>query len=163
MRLFVSVRPSAEAVAHLQAALRDLRTSDPAQWHVTLAFLGEVPSAEPLYDGVRAAAALHEPFALRLSGSGSFGRRATWAGVGGDVPALRSLASHVQDACREAGVHLEARTYRPHLTVGRIDPRLLASYDGPSWQVTEIELVRSVLGRRAVHTVLETFGLGHQA
>src|SRR5687768_4838761 len=163
MRLFVSVRPSPAAVAHLQDALRGRRTSDPGQWHVTLAFLGEVLAAEPLYDGLRAAAALHDPFPLHLAGSGAFGRRATWAGVAGDVASLRSLASDVQDACRDAGVHLDARAYRPHLTVGRIDPHQLASYEGPAWEVAEIELVHSVLGQRAVHTVLAAFPLGHQA
>jgi 2'-5' RNA ligase len=112
---------------------------------------------------LRAAASLHRPFALRLAGSGTFGKRATWAGVDGDVPELRSLATHVQDAGRDAGVHLEPRPYRPHLTVGRVDPRLLASYQGPPWTVTQIELVHSVLGKRAVHTVLETFALGYQA
>ena len=163
MRLFVSVRPSPTAVAHLQAALRGARTSNPEQWHVTLAFLGDVPAAEPLYDGLRAVAALHDPFPLQLSGSGAFGRRATWAGVAGDVASLRSLAAHVEDACRDAGVQLEPRAYRPHLTVGRVDPQVLASYEGPVWQVAEVELVRSVLGQRAVHTVLATFPLGHQA
>ena len=42
MRLFVQVRPSADAVDHLRAHLRGVRTSNPDQWHVTLAFLGEV-------------------------------------------------------------------------------------------------------------------------
>lgn len=163
MRLFVQVRPNADAVAHLAAHLRGVRTSPPGQWHVTLAFLGEVAAAEPLHAGLRAAAALHRPFDLRLSGSGAFGPRATWAGVSGDVATLRSLAAHVQDACRDAGVHLDQRAYRPHLTVGRVDPRLLASYDGPAWRVDAVELVQSVLGTRAVHTVLQSYPLGYQA
>lgn len=162
MRLFVSVRPSAEAAAHLRAHLGRIRTSPPDQWHVTLAFLGEVPAAEPLYGGLRAAAALQQPFALRLSGSGTFGPRTQWVGLAGDVAALRSLAGQVQDACRGAGVQLEARSYRPHLTVGRADQQLLPSYEGPPWRVADVELVRSVLGGRAVHTVLETFPLGFQ-
>ena len=163
MRLFVQVRPTDEAVAHLAAHLRGVRTSPTSQWHVTLAFLGEVPAAEPLHDGLRAAAALHAPFELRLSGSGAFGPRATWAGVAGDVATLRSLAAHVQDACRDAGVHLESRAYRPHLTVGRVDPRLIAAYEGPAWRVDAVELVQSVLGKRAVHTVLQSYPLAYQA
>ena len=159
----MQVRPSQQAVTHLREHLVTARTSNPEQWHITLAFLGEVPTAEPLYDGLRAAAATHEPFSLRLAGSGTFGRRATWAGVGGDVVHLRSLAEHVQDACRAAGFPLEPRPYRPHLTVGRVDPRVLSSYEGPSWRVEQVELIHSVLGQRAVHTVLDAFPLSYQA
>jgi 2'-5' RNA ligase len=163
VRLFVQVRPSPEAAAHLRSHLGATRTSNPDQWHITLAFLGEVPAVEPLSPGLRDAAARHDPFDLRLAGSGSFGRRATWVGVGGDVAALRALAAAVQAACRDAGVDLERRAYRPHLTVGRLDPVRLSSYDGPGFRVDRIELVRSLLGKRAVHTVLESFLLGYQA
>jgi 2'-5' RNA ligase len=163
VRLFVQVRPSQQAVTHLLEHLASARTSNPAQWHVTLAFLGDVPAAEPLYDGLAAVAAAHEPFSLRLAGGGRFGRRATWAGIGGDAARLHALAEHVQDACRAAGVALDDRPYRPHLTVGRVDPRALSSYEGPSWQVSRIELVHSVLGERAVHTVLRAFPLTYQA
>ena len=163
MRLFVQVRPSPAAIDHLLAHLRGTRTSNPEQWHVTLAFLGDVDDPSALSDGLRAAAALHPPFSLRLAGSGTFGPRATWAGVAGDVDVLRSLAEHVQDACRDAGVHLERRAYRPHLTVGRVDPRLLSAYEGPDFAVDEVQLVQSVLGKRAVHTVRERYPLAHQA
>ncbi|MCA1712013.1 MAG: RNA 2',3'-cyclic phosphodiesterase [Actinobacteria bacterium] len=154
MRLFVQVRPSPGAVAHLQAHLGRVRTSNPDQWHVTLAFLGDVADAEPLHGGLQAAADLHPPFALRLAGGGTFGPRTTWAGVAGDVEVLRSLAQHVQDACG-----LEPRPYRPHLTVGRVDPRLLSGYDGPEFRVDQLQLVQSVLGTRAVHTVLRAYPL----
>jgi 2'-5' RNA ligase len=159
VRLFVQVRPPDDALRHLREHLAGARTSNPDQWHVTLAFLGEVKTPEPLYDALATAAALHEPFRLSLQGGGSFGPRATWAGVGGDVGALRALAADVQAACRAAGVELEERAYRPHLSVGRVDRRLLTSYVGPPWDVREISLVHSVLGQRAVHTVLRAFPL----
>mgnify|MGYP003296225502 CR=1 FL=1 len=57
----------------------------------------------------------------------------------------------------------ESRPYRPHLTVGRVDPHVLASYEGPPWRVAQIELVHSVLGRPVVHTVLQAFPLTYQA
>jgi 2'-5' RNA ligase len=159
VRLFVQVRPSDEAIRHLRDHLPGVRTSNPAQWHITLGFLGEVDSPDPLYDGLAAAASLHEVFRLSLRGGGSFGPRATWAGIDGDVDALRSLAADVQDACRDAGVHHDERPYRPHLTVGRVDRRLLSTYEGPAWEVNGIQLVHSVLGQRVVHTVLRDFPL----
>lgn len=155
----MQVRPSQQAVTHLREHLASARTGHPEQWHVTLAFLGDVTAAEPLYDGLRAAGAAHEPFSLRLVGGGRFGRRATWVGVGGDVAHLRSLAEHAHDACRATGLPLEPHPFRPHLTVGRVDPRALSSYDGPAWRVSQLELVHSVLGRTATHTVLERFPL----
>jgi 2'-5' RNA ligase len=163
VRLFVSLRPSRQAVSHLAAALSTRRTSEPEQWHITLAFLGEVKSPDSLYGGLREAAARTPPFELRLAGSGAFtGARAVWAGVAGDLDGLGALASEVQQACRTAGVPLERRRFRPHLTIGktgRIDPALLGQYDGPPWRVHEVELVHSVLGKQATHTVLERFPL----
>ncbi|MDT7538034.1 MAG: 2,3-cyclic 3-phosphodiesterase [Actinomycetota bacterium] len=150
-------------MAHLAAALSSRRTSKPEEWHITLAFLGEVSAPEGLYDGLREAVARTPPFELHLAGSGAFtGARAVWTGVAGDVDGLGALASEVQQACRAVGVPLERRRFRPHLTVGktgRITPAMLSGYEGPPWQVHEVELVHSVLGRTATHTVLERFPL----
>jgi 2'-5' RNA ligase len=163
VRLFVSLRPSPQSVAHLAAALAGRRTSPPEQWHVTLAFLGEVSRPEIVYDGLRAAASRTPLFELQLAGGGSFNAaRVVWAGLGGDLDGLAALASEAQQACRDAGIALGHRRFRPHLTVGktgRVDPALLSDYRGPPWQVREIELVHSVLGRTATHTVLERFPL----
>jgi 2'-5' RNA ligase len=161
VRAFVSLRPPAPAVAHLAETLSGLRTSPPEQWHITLAFLGEVSSPQVLYDGLRAVAVDTQPFELHLAGGGSFARsRVVWTGVDGDLDGLLSLATRVQEACRDAGLELERRPFRPHLTVGRtgrIDRAVLRHYRGPSWRVREVELVQSVLGRTATHTVLERF------
>lgn len=162
MRLFVSLRPPGHAVAHLAAAARALRTTDVAQWHITLAFLGEVPDPQPV--AAQLAGISHPPFDLRLEGSGTLRSQGglVYAGVAGDVDALRRLAAEVQDACRRAGAHLEDRPYRPHLTVARRSPRdatVLSAYEGPLWTAGEVELVRSHLGARAVHEVLERFPL----
>jgi 2'-5' RNA ligase len=163
VRLFVSLRPSPQAVAHLAAALSSRRTSTPEQWHITLAFLGEVSNPTSLYDGLRAAAARTPPFEIHLAGSGAFtGARVVWVGVAGDLDGLGTLAADVQQACRSVVVPVEHRRFRPHLTVGkagRIEPSLLRDYVGPSWRVHEVELVHSVLGRTATHTVLERFPL----
>lgn len=162
MRLFVAVRPPAEAVAHLVAALPRW-PSQPERWHLTLAFLGEVADPAPVADRLRPAVAAAGSFPLALRSSGTFGRGAVvWVGLAGDVPALRSLAAAVTRACRAAGAGVDERPYHPHLTVGRKghpDAVALASYDGPVWPVTEVALVRSDVGRTVHHTVLERFAL----
>lgn len=162
VRLFVAVRPSAAAVDHLRAVLPGWPT-DPGRWHVTLAFLGEVPDPRPVLDALSGAAAQHGPFVLRLAGSGTFGRAGpVWVGVEGDLASLHALAASVARACRANDVAVEDRPYRPHMTVGRRgrpDPRSLSDYAGPTWEVTEAELVRSRLGREVSHEVLGRFTL----
>lgn len=153
MRLFVCVRPPAEALADLVRALPPgpLPTH---RWHVTLAFLGEVD--DPTAVGAALQQVSSPSLSLSLAGSGTFGD-AVWVGLAGDVDGLRRLAVQVRDACRAAGVAVEDRTYRPHLTVGRrrrLDPAVVASYAGPTWTASEIELVRSTLGRPVVHETL---------
>lgn len=167
MRLFVAVVPPAEALAPLREAVDALRLeapgwrfADPATWHLTLAFLGEVAEeAVPALD-----AALRDvrgtPLTLTVAGAGAFPRervaRVLWAGVEGDVSALVALAASVEavaaSALRRAP---EPRAYRPHLTVARAGGRpvdatpavaALAPVRGPAWTTSEILLVRSNLG-----------------
>ena len=163
MRTFVAVRPPPEAVTHLQAELARW-PSAPERWHVTLAFLGEVDAPRRLAAPLGAVCAATDPFRLRLAGSGTFGRGGpVWVGVDGDVDRLTALAQDVANACRRAGVDVERRAYRPHLTVGRRghpDPRALASYIGPEWRVDEVELVVSHLGRVVRHEVVDRLPLG---
>lgn len=163
MRLFVALRPPPHAVEDLRA-LRPRWPSPPERWHVTLAFLGDVDGPEAVDEQLRERLAGAAGFALRLEGSGTFGRNGpVWVGVGGDVGALRGLATEVARAAGAAGVALERRAFRPHLTVGRRGHpscTSLAGYRGPTWRADEVELVRSDLGRTVVHTVLERYRLG---
>lgn len=152
MRLFVALRPPPEALAHLEAALPQW-PSAPERWHLTLAFLGEV-DAPPDLTGVG-----DGPLTLQLRGSGVFGRGGpVWVGVAGELDRLTALAAGVASTCRRQGHEVERRPYRPHLTVGRRghpDPSRLAAYEGPVWTATELELVRSSVGRTVEHVVLQ--------
>ena len=161
MRLFVALRPPPEALEDLRARLPRW-PSAPERWHLTLAFLGELPGPEQVHDQLLA---VRQPaFALRLEGSGTFGRQGpVWVGVGGELDALHDLADDVRRAVQAAGVQLDRKAYRPHLTVGRRghpNSAALSGYRGPAWRASEVELVRSDVGRSVVHTVLERFPLG---
>ena len=162
MRTFVAVRPPPAAVDHLRAVLPTW-PSAPQRWHLTLAFLDEVEQPAVLVPGLAEACARRPPLQLRLAGSGTFGRGGpVWVGVEGDRTGLTALAGAVAQACRDAGLDVERRPYRPHLTVGRRgrpDPAGLAAYAGPSWTASEVELVASRLGRPVEHRVLERFPL----
>lgn len=157
----MALRPPPAAVAHLQAQ-RPRWPTAPERWHLTLAFLGEVDDVPAVDQELARRLAGFPALSLRLRGSGTFRGGPVWVGVDGEVPVLQRLAATVGSAARAAGVALERRAYRPHLTVGRRghpDPRSLASYDGPEWVAREVELVRSDLGRTVTHTVVERYPL----
>lgn len=60
-----------------------LRWTDRANWHITLAFYGEVSDAvlPSLEERLARAARRGRPLRLRIAGSGRFGDRALWAGI----------------------------------------------------------------------------------
>lgn len=118
------------------------------RWHVTLAFIGEVP-AERLPEVERALGAVTVPKGneLRLRGGGRFGRgrsAALWAGVDGD---LGDLPEDVRARLRSADLPYDERPFTPHLTVAYADDvavrAALDGYAGPSWSLSELTLVRS--------------------
>ncbi|KGH47447.1 2'-5' RNA ligase [Modestobacter caceresii] len=166
--MFLAVDPPAPAVSDLDRALQPLRPTPGAprwtptsRWHLTLAFLDEVPAPllTPLRAAVAPAVARTPPMSLQLAGGGRFGSRrrpsVCWVGLGGDVPELTALAGRLSAAARAVGLPVEDRPFRAHLTVGRWRPGQpadgdlpdrLAGYRGPVWPVREVVLWRSHLG-----------------
>ena len=90
------------------AAARHARLADPANLHLTLAFLGEVPDDRlpDVKHALASAARTARSPRLCLAGGGCFGEgRSTvlWVDVRGDVEALDALALSIRDGLREAG------------------------------------------------------------
>ncbi|MGH4011906.1 MAG: RNA 2',3'-cyclic phosphodiesterase [Pseudonocardiaceae bacterium] len=163
MRLFVALTPPGEVVEELRAGtvvLRrlapDLRWTRPEQWHVTLAFLGEVGDdvVDELARRLSRAAARHPPLSLALGGGGRFGNRVLWTRVQGDRDGLRRLVDSVRAAARRSRLPAEQRPYHPHVTLARADAAFdlrplveqLASWQGLPWVATRLYLIRSRLG-----------------
>ncbi len=120
------------ALADLQARLkrdhaaRGVRWVAPENIHLTLKFLGDVESSR-LLDLQRAVAdvcASTAPFTLRIAGAGAFPdtRRpnVVWVGISGEVERAAMLAQEIDEACAALGFAREARTFSPHLTLGRV-------------------------------------------
>jgi 2'-5' RNA ligase len=179
VRLFVAVTPPAEVLSDLDRAVAaaraggsgpDLSWTGPEDWHVTLAFLGEVsgPVAERLTPQLQQAAARHEPFPLALDGAGAFPgparARALWCGLGGDRSALATLAAAVAAAATWAGAAPPdaGRPFSPHLTLAYARPAAdvrdlvtaLGGYAGPSWRVDHLQLIESRPDRRPRYTAV---------
>ena len=163
VRLFVALTPPADVIEALRtttAALRELapglRWTRPEQWHLTLAFLGEVGDdvVAELAPRLARTAARHPPLSLGLGGGGRFGHRVLWTGVQGDRDGLRRLADSAAAAARRCHLPVEDRRYRPHLTLARTDGgtdlrplvERLSTWQGLPWVATRLHLVRSHLG-----------------
>lgn len=184
MRAFVAVVPPADALAELDAAVAPLRATYPGlrwtpatQWHLTLAFLGEIDDGvlPDLAERLTRAARRHPPTELRLAGGGRFGDRVLWIrvqGSHGPPDGLRRLAASVGAAARRCKIAVADRPHRPHLTLARgrdgTDLRpvvaALAGFTGSAWTADVLQLVRSRLGAgpggTAQHEVIGTWPLG---
>jgi 2'-5' RNA ligase len=135
-RTFIAVELGDEARAHLARevarlgrALPRVRWADPADLHLTLAFLGELDD-ERLAAAVEATAEAARPavpFALATGGLGTFGPphapRVIWAGLRGDLARLGALHEALAAALAARGFPREQRPFAPHLTLARLrDP-----------------------------------------
>ena len=187
MRLFVAVVPPPVVLADLVTAVtphrgepaghRDLRWAGPEDWHVTLAFLGEVaaPVADRLAPQLAQAARRHPPLSLALAGAGAFPdpdrARVLWCGLDGDRRELAALAASVAAAASQAGAPPPdaGRPFRPHLTLARTgrapaDVRDLAAalsrYQGPRWRAERVELIGSHPSGRSRYTTIGGWPLG---
>jgi len=164
MRLFVALAPPSAVVDEMQVATRPLSVSCPAvvrwtrpeQWHLTVAFLGEVddPSRAALVDQLGWLAAQAAPFTLSVASAGRFDHRVLWARVRGELAALERLAASVRAVAGGVGLPTEDRPYRPHLTLARADGDVdlsamvtaLAGFESSPWLVDALCLVRSRWG-----------------
>lgn len=162
MRLFAAIRPPQAVLDHLASALdllsADRRGRNPwlpqINWHITLAFYGDVPDglAPEIAQRLAAVARTTGPFQLHLAGAGVFNRDTCWVGLADPSDALTSLAEDLRRDLVRAGQHA---SHRFHLTVSRsgrradLAPamRALAVYTGPDWLVDQIGAYRSDLGQ----------------
>ncbi|MGZ3250124.1 MAG: RNA 2',3'-cyclic phosphodiesterase [Croceibacterium sp.] len=125
-RLFVAIRPPRairEALLGATGGIEGARWQDDGQLHLTLAFAGEVDGART-DDLIEALAGVESAvFPAEVAGIGHFERKgvptAVWAGVQLSDP-LAQLQRRVERACHRAGLTLERRTYRPHITLARM-------------------------------------------
>ena len=128
MRLFLALDFD-PAVKQQLSAVRDRlaqaasagRFSRQENFHITLAFLGDIPPSR--IPAIRSCMEeVHcAPFSITLRNLGSFRRQGGniwWMGLE-KSPELQSLASQLANALRQRGFSLEDRPFSPHVTLGR--------------------------------------------
>lgn len=188
LRMFVAVVPPPEVVEDLSEFLEPRRDQgmpwiDPAQWHVTLAFMESVPgrAVDDLGDRLVEAGTRRRPFTLRLVGAGAFPdpvrAKVLWLGLrngagAAQVDELERLAVNVRAAAAASGAPVDGKPFRPHLSLAHLKRpveatrwlRILDTYAGPAWEVDSVELVESHLREgpsgRPRHEVVRTIPLG---
>ena len=186
MRLFIAINlPDSErqAVHHstapLRAAAGGVTWVAPDCIHLTMKFLGEQrPEDVPaVRDALAAVASRFQPLRLDVGGVGAFPHlrapKIFWMGIAGD-PKLELLHHDLEVACGALGHEVEARAFRPHLTLGRVKRDLTREQEGAlaklamgiryraAIDVRTIDLMQSELSSTGPrYTVLAAVPLGH--
>ena len=166
MRLFIAIRLSdaiRDSLIQTQNALYDRGVrgnyTSEENLHLTLAFIGEYPDAQPVLDALSSVP--FRPFELGLEGMGRFGDL-WWAGMRESVP-LQAAVRRIRRALAESGIPFDKKRFRAHITLIR-----KASGDLPglspspaSMTVDTISLMRSDRGRNGmIYTELGTVEAG---
>ena len=184
IRCFIALNLPAEIkgrLAELEARLKESRADvswvKPENVHLTLKFLGGVEEARvPIVKrAVQERLRREGPLVLTLAGLGVFPNprspRVVWVAVEGDTERLQNLQESLEQALGEVGFPREARSFSPHITLGRMRSRQgatglmelvgrLGANEVGSMRAESIELMRSQLHPAgAVYTILESFPL----
>jgi len=131
MRLFLALDPSSEEKERIRASIEGvsgagfpLRWADPASYHITLKFLGEVrqDQLDPLRQAVERVAAASPPFDFTLGAIGGYPTlrrpQVVWMAVEA-APLLRFLKQDLEWALADLGFPREMRAFHPHITLAR--------------------------------------------
>lgn len=118
-------------------------------WHMTLAFLGELDEEAKSLARECLRSLSMEPFQLQAEGGGFFppgkSPRVIWVGVGQGRKACVLLADKVEQALDPLGYKGDKRPFQPHLTLGRVKQaeadhwaELLRSLQAIRWPIIEV-------------------------
>ena len=135
IRTFVAIElPSdvLDALAAVQEKLRRGPGGAAGRWvkkegiHLTLKFLGEVPSEklQAIDQAVARACSNHPTFTLRVGSLGCFPNvrrpRVVWVGVHEETGQLAALQKDIERELAGLGFPPEVRAFTPHLTLARV-------------------------------------------
>ena len=177
-RLFVALalpEPVRAALVALAEPRPGVNWTSPAQLHLTLRFLGDVPE-EKIESVTAHLTSVHvEPFLLPVEDIGVFPPkgppRVIWIGVGRGHPHLHQLRQRVDDALLAAGLlDLDVRSFHPHVTLARCTEHAAATvghwlhthreFGAPPFRVEAFDLCASELRPGgAAHSLVRHFPL----
>jgi len=158
-----------ETLKRRQSGLPGARWRPEEALHITLAFYGSVDERRA-EDLAAELSRIHgEAFDLELKGVGAFGdahrSHTLWAGIG-PSEALTVLAARCRKAGERAGIEMDPRLYRPHLTLAYLktqtDPARVGAWitshnllHSPPMRMDRFALYSSILSEGGSHYELE--------
>ena len=156
----------------------DVRWVRPGNIHLTLIFMGNVPSDHlaPLGKTIGDVCRRFGPFDISLRGVGIFGNRKNprviWTRLEGDTGRISLLRDTLQKSLMPFGIKEEMRPFKPHLTLGRFRKgarhttyldELLSEFEdltSPACNLGELVLFKSDLRAAGpVYTRLDSWAL----
>ncbi|MCS7462770.1 RNA 2',3'-cyclic phosphodiesterase [Paenibacillus doosanensis] len=183
-RLFIAIpvppQPRSELsklMEQLQPKLAFRKWVYPDDLHITLTFLGDTDTvtADKVKAAMNDAASAGAPFRLQLGRLGTFGRppapSVLWMGVQGELDALHSLQSRIEQSVMPLGFRPEDRPYRPHITIARkyadespfppaaeLDSEWMRSGES-SWSCSQFVLYRTRMNHQPMYEILARFSM----
>ncbi|TXC90266.1 RNA 2',3'-cyclic phosphodiesterase [Metabacillus litoralis] len=146
----------------------------PEDYHITLAFLGHVEETEKLEKLkliLHETTSVYSPFQMHIKGIDTFGKkehpRILWISLE-ESEALADLQQKVYNVCKDIGIHLDSKPFRPHITIARkwisednfikpIDHEEHFKKDTNSLYVEQINLYQTHLNRAPKYEVKDNF------
>lgn len=131
MRIFIGIKLDDAALDSIEKFLKPFKKiASPLKWtirenlHVTLKFIGEVPTEK--YKQIEALLAEGDfntgAIDLNITGCGKFGRgpdlNIFWVGLEKN-PKLEDMFNRIENTLAKAGIPKEDRPFKPHITVAR--------------------------------------------
>jgi len=119
-----------DALSDVQKSLK--RDTEGVRWvrpdsiHLTTNFLGDIPEdmAPRIEEALKQCMTGAVGMNMRLNGVGAFPTiykpRVIWVGVEGDVPVMAEIKRGLDQALLPLGFEPEGRSFKPHLTIGRV-------------------------------------------
>jgi 2'-5' RNA ligase len=133
IRSFLAIElpePILKKIGEVQGGLRsshaDVRWTNPEKIHLTLKFFGNIEESriDPIFKSIEEPIRNTLPFSLKVRGVGAFPHlknpRVIWIGLVDEKEALTSLQKQLETYLEKIGFQPEDRSFRPHLTLGRM-------------------------------------------
>lgn len=162
MRLFIAIPVSTEISDKLgewastsKEGLAFRKWTHPADYHITLQFLGDVSDGQMEDLKQHLSAVKAEPFQLQIGTAHYFGMsnapRVLLSSIDGDSEKLHTLQRAVCTATSKLGFEPEKRAYKPHVTLARKyngnvpfqENQLMTVPSGMSWSADHFVLMKT--------------------
>ena len=158
---------------HLHPALKNIKWTDPINWHITLCFLGNISQQQLqcINSEIKPAAKAFQSFNVKLTKIEPFPSAQKFNILSlkpQPIAILKNLATVITNNATTCDIQTEKRPFKPHLTLAQIKdqtkicPQITNNIKLPAinFKVTTIKLFKSELKlTRSVYTVMATYKL----